>query len=199
MSSSVTTTLLTFRVATLEDAPRISHLINIAFRSENTGQTWLYDDQNKRVDIMSVSLVEDFITGKSFDTIMLAGLLNAEIVTTCFLRRPDTTIPPPDNMQHVTPGAAWLGFLAVDPTLHGKGYGKEMLVEAERFLLQEWKVRRLEFDFVHTRKELEGWYKKNGYERTGKSRPFIYGKKGREILADGLQMMVLGKDLKGEK
>ncbi|KAK4497611.1 hypothetical protein PRZ48_010264 [Zasmidium cellare] len=198
MSSSQKTTLA-FRLAAAQDAPRIAHIINSAFRSEKTGQTWLYDDQKKRVDIVSVSLAEDFITGKSSKTIMLAGSFGADIVATCYLRRPDTTVPPPDHLQHITPGSAWLGFLAVDPTLHSKGYGKDMLVEAERFVQQEWKASRLEFDFVHTRTELKQWYVRQGYQETGMKRPFFYGEHGREILADGLEMVVLGKDLGGAK
>lgn len=198
MSSSASKNPLVFRLATTEDAPRLTKLINIAFRSEKTGQTWLYDEQEKRVDIASCDLIEDFITGKTSATIMPAGSLDGTIVATCFLRRPDTTVPPPDNLQHVTPGSAWLGFLAVDPTLHSKGYGKDLLLEAERFVREEWKAKRLEFDFVSSREELKAWYVRQGYEETGKKRPFIYGERGREILADGLEMVVLGKDLPGE-
>lgn len=195
MLSTTNKTLLVFRLATIEDAPRITQLINTAFRSEKTGQTWLYNDQDRRVDIVSLDLMEDFITGKTARTIMLAGTLDGNIVATCFLRRPDRTIPPPENLQHVTPGSAWLGFLALDPTLHSKGYGKDMLLEAERFAREDWHAKRLEFDFVSTRKELRDWYVRQGYEETGKRRPFFYGERGREILADGLEMQVLGKDL----
>ncbi|KAF2160650.1 hypothetical protein M409DRAFT_59896 [Zasmidium cellare ATCC 36951] len=199
MSSPSPKRPMTFRLATVNDASHIANLINTAFRSEKTGQTWLYDEQEKRVDIVSEGLAEDLILGKSSETIMLAGTLDSRIAATCFLRRPDTTVPPPDHLQHVTPGSAWLGFLAVDPTLHSKGYGKDMLVEAERFVQQEWKATRLEFDFVHTRKELKEWYAKQGYKETGQKRPFFYGKDGRGILADGLEMVVLGKDLRDAK
>lgn len=186
---------LSFRLATPQDTSRIIVLINTAFRSEKTGQTWLQDDQDRRVDIVNMELVEDLIAGSSADTIMLAGTLDNTIVTTCFLRRPNTVIPNPDKMEHITPGAAWLGFLAVDPAIHSKGYGKAMLREAERVVLGEWQVTRLEFDFVSTRTELMQWYYRQGYAKTGKTRPFIYGEEGRQILVDGLEMIVLGKNL----
>lgn len=199
MSSNTAKQSLAFSLATIEDAPRITQLINTAFRSEKTGQTWLYDDQDKRVDIASLELVEDLIAGKTARTIMLAGMLFDSIVATCFLRQPHTTLPQLENLQHVTPGSAWLGFLALDPTFHSKGYGKDMLVKAEAFVREEWKAERLEFDFVSTRKELRDWYVRQGYEETGKKRPFYYGERGREILADGLEMLVLGKNLGGEQ
>lgn len=187
---------LTYRVATPEDAPHLTRIINAAFRTEKTGDTWLYDDQDKRVDIQTVEEIRSVITSPETD--MLVGSLQSgdspgERVTTCYVRRPSSDR---EKYPHVTPGSAWLGFLAVSPSHHFKGYGKAMLFEAERFVKEDWGVHRLEIDFMHTRVELNEWYRRQGYKETGASRPFPYAEGAKAILRDGLSLIVLGKDLK---
>ncbi|KAI5194678.1 hypothetical protein E4T39_08549 [Aureobasidium subglaciale] len=181
---------LYFTVAVADQATHITTLINAAFRSEPTGQTWLFDDQSKRIDILPPGVTEDLIT--SPDSLMLVGTAADNIVpiATCFLRKPST--PP---QAHMSEGAAWFGLLAVQPEYHGKGYGIAMLREAERYVREEWGVDKLEMDYVNARTELAQWYHQCGYEPTGKVRDFPYGDGGREILADGLEMVVLGKKL----
>ena len=46
---------------------------------------------------------------------------------------------------------AWLGTLAVDPTLHTRGLGRKLLAHAERFVVREWGLRRMEMDVVSSR------------------------------------------------
>lgn len=199
---------LTFRLATPSDAPSLASLVNRAFRAEKTGQTWLYDSQDKRVDIASIEFIEGMIKGP--DSVMLVGTQSSSPsssssapdpdpntpLATCFLIKPKPPISnSSDTAPHRSPGAAWMGFLAVPPDSHRRGYGVAMLRELERFVVQEWGVKRLEFDFVSSRTGLRAWYEGKGYRATGKVRPFQYGEKGREILAPGLEMVVLAKDL----
>lgn len=181
---------MSYRIAQPDDAPVLAKLINAAFRSEVTGQTWLYDDQAKRIDIAPENLILGFITSE--DMIMFVGTLEGEPlpVTTCFLRRPSTTGEP-----HRTPGAAWLGFLAVSPNQHKRGLGAAMLFQAEAYARDVWKTGLMELDAVNSRQELRSWYNRCGYVETGITRPFPYGEHGREILADGLEMVVKLKKL----
>lgn len=180
---------LSTRIAKADDAPALTSLINAAFRSEKTGQTWRYDSQNKRIDIIPEGLIGSFISDPKM--VMLVGTApgSSEALATCYLRQPS------DLEAHMTVGAAWLGLLAVSPQAHRKGYGLFLLREAERFVVREWGVKRLEFDFVNARSELRAWYERCGYSTTGARRPFPYGEKGHEILCDGLEMVVLGRDL----
>ena len=183
--------VLSFRLATLAEAPQLAVLINAAFRSERTGQTWLFDSQDKRVDITSASDTAAFINGPN--SVMLVGVVAGEESTPmacCFLRKPSS---PPE--PHMSANAAWLGFLVVQPTRQSRGCGLALLSQAEQFVMQTWGAKRLEMDAVNSRKELLAWYERCGYRVTGAVRPFPYGEKGREILADGLEMIVIGKDL----
>lgn len=183
---------LFYRLATPSDAPHLTALINAAFRSERTGQTWLFDDQDKRIDIVSVKDIEPLIDGP--DTVMLTASISNESlpVACCFLRRPSET-----PQKHTTAGAAWLGFLTVLPNHHHRGYGHALLCEAESYVRRTWNATYLELDAVNARTQLRAWYNRCGYHETGASRDFFYGEKGREILADGLEMVVLCKDLGG--
>ncbi|CAK4010864.1 acyl- N-acyltransferase [Lecanosticta acicola] len=195
--------LLAFRLATVEDADALTRLVNIAFRSEKTGDTWIYDEQDKRVDILPLEVTQHFISGD--DTVMLVGHLspgfastqglNDARVATCFLRRPAVTPEQQQKNSHVSPGTAWLGLLAILPSLHGQGLGKDILAEAGRFVKEQWGAERLEFDFVHTRTQLKAWYERQGYQETGKWRDFMYPEGGKEVLRGGLRQIVLGKDL----
>ncbi|CAD0108648.1 unnamed protein product [Aureobasidium uvarum] len=182
--------MLSFSIAPTTLAPEVTTRINTAFRSEPTGQTWLFSSQTNRIDIFSLEATLSILTSPS--SIFLAATLpnTAEMIATCFLRKPAETVA-----QHISKGAAWLGFLAVKPAYHGQGYGKAMLQEAERFVREEWGAKRLEMDHVNARVELGNWYRRCGYNATGKKRDFVYGDKGREIFAAGLELLVVGKDL----
>ena len=50
---------LTFTTANPAQATEIAALINAAFRSEPSGQTWLTDDQDKRTDMLYVEDVQN--------------------------------------------------------------------------------------------------------------------------------------------
>ncbi|KXT15735.1 hypothetical protein AC579_1554 [Pseudocercospora musae] len=181
---------LTFRTAVHADASHLASIINAGFRSEKTGQTWLFDDQSRRVDIVSANDTANMIAGP--DTVMLTGNIPDEFqpVACCFLRKPSHPAE-----AHMTMGAAWFGLLAVLPKYHYRAYGLAMLSQAEEFVQQNWNVKRLEMDYVNARTELRAWYGRCGYQETGAKRDFPYGDRGRNILADGLEMIVLGKDL----
>ncbi|EME82085.1 uncharacterized protein MYCFIDRAFT_77619 [Pseudocercospora fijiensis CIRAD86] len=190
MSGNLGPPKLTFRTAVPADASHLASIINAGFRNEKTGQTWIFNDQSRRVDIVSANDTANMIAGP--DTVMLTGNIPSELrpVACCFLQRPS------DPAQaHMTTGAAWFGLLAVQPKYHHRGYGRAMLAEAEEFVQQNWNVKRLEMDYVNARTELRAWYGRCGYQETGAKRDFRYGDRGREIFADGLEMIVLGKDL----
>jgi GNAT superfamily N-acetyltransferase len=181
---------LEFRIATIDQAAEVTALVNSAFRSEPTGQTWLYVSQEKRIDILPLEATQDII--KSSDSLFLVGTLEdgRDLVASCFVRKP--AAPP---APHMSEGAAWFGLLAVSLEHHGRGYGKAVLHEAERFVNSNWGVTRLELEYVNTRVQLGEWYERCGYNATGKRREFLYGDKGREIFASGLQLLVIGKNL----
>lgn len=170
---------LQYRAATLEDVPRLATLINMAFRSDTTTQVFL---TSTRIDVTSVKDVTARLAIPN-SAVLVATAENGELVGTVGVRKLDDR-------------RAWLGMLAVDPSHHNSGLGRQVLAYAEDYSRQRWGINRMELDAVGTRKELIEWYERRGYQRTGEATPFPYGE-GRDtsILRDDLDFKILGKDL----
>lgn len=93
------------------------------------------------------------------------------------------------------PAKSWLGFLAVDPKHHQHGYGSATLKHAEAFAREKWDAKRWELNAVNSRVELRAWYGKKGYQATGQTMEFPYGNHRDGLIAEGLELLVLGKDI----
>jgi ribosomal protein S18 acetylase RimI-like enzyme len=70
---------------------------------------------------------------------------------------------------------AWLGMLAVRPTLQGSGTGRRMVEGAEAFARAHWGARVMRMKVIVQRAELIAWYERRGYRLTGETAPFFYG------------------------
>jgi ribosomal protein S18 acetylase RimI-like enzyme len=187
---------LIFRTAGPTEAHAITALINAAFRSEPSGQTWLTDDQSQRTDMLSVQQVEETLRNPA--TPILVGTLatsHSRPTALCLLRAPE--LRPPESMGVSVPGTAtaWLRMLAVDPGFHRRGFGAMVLRRAEVFVREEWDATRLELNVVNRRVELRAWYGKYGFRETGRVMEFPYGNHRDGLLVEGLELVVLGKDL----
>lgn len=182
---------LAFTTAEPAQATEIAALINAAFRSEPSGQTWLTDDQDKRTDMLSVKDVQN--TPSNPSTPILIGTKPSSpelIIAVCLLKAPGTC---PKTTG--TPAKSWLAMLAVDPKLHSRGYGLATLRYAEKFAKERWEAKRVELNVVNSRVELRAWYGKNGYRATGQTMEFPYGNHRGGLMAEGLELVVLGKDV----
>ena len=181
---------LTFTTANPAQATEIAALINAAFRSEPSGQTWLTDDQDKRTDMLSVEDVQNTLSNPSTPILVGTVASSPELIAVCLLKAPGTC---PKTAG--TPAKSWLAMLAVCPKHHQRGYGLATLKEAEMFAVKRWDAKRMELNVVNTRVELRAWYGKHGYQATGQTMEFPYGNHRGGLLADGLELLVLGKDI----
>jgi GNAT superfamily N-acetyltransferase len=181
---------LTFTTADLVQAAEVAALINAAFRSEPSGQTWLTDDQDKRTDMLSVKDVQNTLSSPSTPILIGTKASSPELIAVCLLKAPGTC-PKTEG----TPAKSWLAMLAVDPKHHSRGYGLATLKHAEEFARKRWDTKRMEFNVVNSRVELRAWYGKNGYHPTGQTMEFPYGNHRGGLMADGLELVVLGKDI----
>jgi ribosomal protein S18 acetylase RimI-like enzyme len=75
------------------------------------------------------------------------------------------------NLVEESAESLYFGMLTVDPELQSQGLGKFMMQEVFRLAsTQRFKVIRLHV--ISERKELIEWYKRRGFNLTGKKEPF---------------------------
>lgn len=184
---------LIFVPAVLTQAPDITALINAAFRSEPSGQTWLTDNQDKRTDMLSVENVQDTLSNLATPILVGTAATSPELIAVCLLKAPGTC-PKTEG----TPAKSWLSMLAVDPKYHQHGYGSAILEQAEMFAREHLGASRIELNVVNARVELRAWYGKKGYQATGQTMEFPYGNHRDGLMAEGLELLVLGKDISAE-
>lgn len=63
-----------FKIATIDQAAEVTALVNSVFRIEPTGQTWPFDSQERRVDILPLHATQDNI--ESPDSLFLIRTLS---------------------------------------------------------------------------------------------------------------------------
>ncbi len=79
------------------------------------------------------------------------------------------------NLEKEAEGVAYFGMFSVRADIQGKGTGRLLLTEAERFAKEEWGARVMRMTVIDIRAELIAFYERRGYARTGKHKPFPYG------------------------
>jgi len=151
---------LVFRFARGGDVPGIADLVESAYRGESSREGWtteadLLDGQ--RTDAEAISAV---IAGPG--SVMLLAEAGGKLVGCCQLeRRPEAT--------------AYFGMFAVRPGGQGRGWGGQILAEAERLARDEWAASTMVMSVLAQRRDLIAWYERRGYRRTGETTPFPYG------------------------
>jgi ribosomal protein S18 acetylase RimI-like enzyme len=151
---------LAFRFAEERDVPAVVALIESAYRGETSRAGWtteadLLDGQ--RTDADAVLAVV-----RAPGRVMLLAETDGQLAGCCQLeRRP--------------PAEVYFGMFSVRPGRQGRGWGRQILAEAERLARDDWGATTMVMSVLAPRGELIAWYERRGYRRTGESRPFPYG------------------------
>jgi len=138
------------------DAQQISALVNSAYRGEFSKQGWTTE--------------ADLLDGYRTDTEEILRLIISDD-SMFLLCKIETELVGSVNLQ-VKSEHVCLGMLAVNPSLQGRGIGKQLLEAAELTAQQTWAARKLVMDVVSCRNELITFYQRRGYRRTGVSKAF---------------------------
>lgn len=153
---------LHFRIATPDDAVYIQHLVESAFRAEDSRPGWMADISLSLSFHLELEDVVTRITNLDSET-LLATNDNANLVASVVISKRGTN-------------GARISMLAVDPEYHRGGIGRQVLAHAEEYCQHVWGVTKLELDALSTRRELISWYLRHGYRMTGESTPFPHQK-----------------------
>lgn len=199
---------LTYRFATPADVDAVVALVESAYRGVSSELGWTSESRLIGGQRTDPGMIEETLA-RPGSHILLAeedGVLRA----CCELNAPGAGDPKADTTADATmdatdhgcqPGhspshAAYFGMFAVDPTLAGGGYGRQVLAEAERIARDEFGATALEMTVIRQREELVAWYERRGYAQTGERRPFPYGDQRFGLpKRDDLEMVVLAKAL----
>ncbi|MBX9707551.1 MAG: GNAT family N-acetyltransferase [Caulobacteraceae bacterium] len=150
---------VTFREATLADAPLIQPLVHHAYRGDRAKVGWTHE-----ADLLDAQRIdEDQLRAAIADAahaILLADQGGALIGCVQVSDKGDRL--------------AYLGMLTVDATLQARGLGRRLIDQAERLARDRYGADRIEMNVIVQRTELIAWYERRGYRLTGERRPFPY-------------------------
>lgn len=170
-----------FRIATLDDAPRIQDLVESAFRAEDSRPGWTADMILGRGFSFSVAQVVTQIT-KPDGAILVAFNDSGSLVGS-------VEVTKRSDMGRIS-------MLSVDTHQQQAGLGRKVLAHAEDYCQKTWGVTKLGLDALSTRKLLIGWYERNGYKKTGETRPFPVKEVDGVALEHDLCFVELEKEVK---
>ena len=143
--------------ACTEDSKILDILINSAYRGESSKQGWTTETELLDGNRTDAAAIEEII--KRPDTLLLKYVKDERILGCVELRSEGNKM--------------YLGMLTVQPTLQGKGIGKELMSAAEQEARRQ-KCSAIFMTVISIRKELVDWYVRHGYQDTGIRKPFAF-------------------------
>lgn len=141
--------------ATAEDVPVLNKLVNSAYRGETSRQGWTTEADLLAGTRVDEAALRDLIADKK--TIVLKYMEAGKIAGCVELR--------------LSTHSCYLGMLTVNPVLQAKGIGKKLLLAGES-VAREKGCLKMRMTVISVRHALIEWYKRNGYQLTGESKPF---------------------------
>jgi len=153
---------LRFRIATLDDAQHIQHLVESSFRAHDSRPDWtghLELASNFRLDIDAVK----------------ANISKPDMVTLVAVSEDGKDAAAIVASIEVTKRGCNVGrlsMIAVDEQYQQSGVGRQVLAYGEDYCRQNWGVTNFSLNALSTRKALIEWYIRRGYKKTGETSPF---------------------------
>jgi ribosomal protein S18 acetylase RimI-like enzyme len=170
---------VTFRPATIHDLEKLSDLVNSAYRGDSSKKGWTTEADllgGQRTDPESL---KNMISGNQ---IILLAMDVDNFVGCVYLKNEGKT--------------SYLGMLTIHPGLQSGGLGRQLLHNAEGYVVNEWCAQKMRMTVISVRSELISWYERRGYRRTGHMEPFPYGDEKFGLpKRDDLEFEVLEKTL----
>lgn len=169
---------LSFRLAGVDDAPRIAALINAAYRGDSSRAGWTTEAD--LLDGPRTNAAEIRALVEATDSMILLALHDADLVGSVHLQRRGA--------------AGYLGMFVVRPGLQGAGTGKRLMHAGEARAREAWGISTMTMTVITLRPELIAFYERRGYARTGEIRPFPV-EHAQNARVAGIELAVLEKDL----
>lgn len=149
----------TLRAGTAADVPAIRALLESAYRGDSARAGWTHESDLLTGDRTSEAEVAGIVAAPHQHFIVAEGrgqVIGCVAVT------------------DLGAGKAYLGMLAVSPTLQAGGLGRALIAAAEAEARRIFAAGAMEMTVIGKRPELIAWYQRRGYQPTGEIRPFHY-------------------------
>ncbi|VWC62019.1 GNAT family N-acetyltransferase [Burkholderia lata] len=140
-----------YRAANEQDVDALVQLINSAYRPTASAAGWTHEAA--LIDGPRITSVQLAATFRAPDAVLLVAEVEGSIVGCIEVRKDGNT--------------AYIGTLAVSPSMQDRGLGKALLNEAEQFAVRSWKIGTAVMVVLSIRHELIDFYLRRGYSRTG--------------------------------
>lgn len=162
-----------------QDAGQIAALVNSAYRGESSKQGWTTE--------------ADLLVGLRTDKAEILRLISTD--DSIFLLCKDQQELIGSVHLHRQAEQVYLGMLAVNPLLQGRGTGKQLLEAAEQVAQEIWTVNKSIMSVIACRHELIAFYGRCGYRRTGVSKEFPVNPELWTPKVANLRLEILEKEL----
>ncbi len=175
--------MLEQRIAQVSDTPVICALVNAAYRGETSRAGWTTEADLLTGVRTSERTIQALI--ESEHACILLGEEAGGVVASCICLERHS-----EQLETVH-----LGMIAVSPLLQNRGYGKTMILAAEKLARAQWKAEKAEMMVISLREELIAFYQRLGYGPTGKTVPFPHQPDMWQAQVQNMQLIVLQKVL----
>ncbi|MCA8001869.1 GNAT family N-acetyltransferase [Burkholderia metallica] len=145
-----------YRTANEQDVDALVRLVNAAYRPTTAAAGWTHE--SALIDGPRITSSQLAATLRTPDTVLLVAEIDGRIAG-CIEVRKDGS-------------AAYIGTLAVAPSVQDRGLGKALLNEAEQFAVRSWKIQTAAMIVLSVRHELIDFYLRRGYTRTGERKGY---------------------------
>lgn len=175
--------MLEQRLAQESDIPVLCALVNAAYRGETSRAGWtteadlLTGVRTSERTIQALLAREDacILIGEDASGVMVASI--------CLERHPEKS----DTVH--------FGMIAVSPLLQNRGYGKTMILAAEKLARVRWAAKITEMMVISLRQELIAFYQRLDYQPTGETLPFPHQPDMWQAQVENMQLITMRKEL----
>jgi len=140
-----------YRAASEQDVAALVELVNAAYRPTTAAAGWTHE--SAWIDGPRITSSQLAATLRAPDSVLLVAEIDGSIAGCIEVRKDEN--------------AAYIGTLAVAPSMQDHGLGKALLHEAEQFAVRNWKIGTAVMVVLSARHELIDFYLRRGYTRTG--------------------------------
>lgn len=147
---------MSFRIARSRDAAAIAALVNAAF-GNGGGGGWTSEAELCHGDRTDAAEIGRMIADPDLLFVLLD--VSGDLAGCAYVKR-------------IAADEAYLGLVAVRPSLQGGGVGSRVIAEAERIARDDWRCTRMALTtMTRHRPEMAVYYERRGYVRTGRFEP----------------------------